>query len=146
MKPENIDLFIDRLCGVFPKDNIARNTVKKAWSADDFLLRSSVEDCRKALLILENDGSFPTLPRVKQVLRSLNPVKQFARTCNKCDGTGFDTGLRLRRDWSAEEETWVVEHSTYTKERNGHVYSIVKRCSCIEEVTYDAEAVEMSYL
>jgi len=83
MKPENIDLFIDRLCGVFPKDNIARNTVKKAWAADDFLLRSSVEDCRKALLILENDGSFPTLPRVKQVLRSLSPVKEFMRTAQE---------------------------------------------------------------
>jgi hypothetical protein len=146
MKPENIDLFIDRLCGVFPKDNIARNTVKRAWSADDYLLKSSVEDCRKALLILEKDGSFPSLPRVKQVLRSLSPVKEFTRTCNKCDRTGYDTGIRLKRDWSAEEETWIMERGTYTTEVNGHEYSIVKRCSCSEEAAPDAETVAMSYL
>lgn len=146
MKPENIDLFIDRLCGVFPKDNIARNTVKRAWSADDYLLKSSVEDCRKALLILEKDGSFPSLPRVKQVLRSLSPVKEFTRTCNKCDGTGYDTGFRLKRQWAADEEVWTVERGPYTVNVYGHEYSMVKRCSCSEEAAPDAETVAMSYL
>ena len=38
MKPENIELFVDRLCGLFPRDNVARNTVKNAWNKDDFML------------------------------------------------------------------------------------------------------------
>jgi len=148
MKPENIELFIDRLCGVFPKDNIARNTVKRAWGADDFLLRASVEDGRKALVILERDGTFPSLPRVKQVLRSLSPIKEHSMYCNKCEGSGWDTGMRLKRDYSKEDETWNMVKTPYEIEKFGHVYSVVRLCSCKKEEieAYDAETMEMSYL
>jgi hypothetical protein len=148
MKPENIDLFIDRLCGVFPKDNVARNTVKRAWGADDFLLRASIEDGRKCLSILEKDKGFPSLNRVKEVLRSLAPVKEHSRYCNKCEGTGWDTGMRLKRDYSKEDETWIMVREPYQIEEMNHMYTAVLQCSCKKEEieAYDAETMEMSYL
>ena len=76
MKPERIDKFIDRLCGLFPKDNVARNTVKNAWHSDKVLLEASYEDSAKALQILEKDKYFPTINRVKEVIRGLAPAKQ----------------------------------------------------------------------
>ena len=44
MKPMYIELFVDRLCGLFPKDNIARNTVKKAWLHDEYLILNVEEE------------------------------------------------------------------------------------------------------
>lgn len=148
MKPERIDKFIDRLCGLFPKDNVARNTVKNAWHSDGFLLDASYEDFIKALKILEKDKGFPSLNRVKEVLRGMAPVKEFSRYCNKCDGTGWDTGIRMKRDYSHEEETWIMQRGPYETEEMNHIYTAVMQCSCKKEEmeAYDAETLEMSYL
>ena len=147
MKPERIDKFIDRLCGLFPKDNVARNTVKNAWHSDKVLLEASYEDSAKALQILEKDKYFPTLNRVKEVIRGLAPAKQHSMYCHKCEGSGWDTGMRMKRDLRADEETWIIERHSYETELMGHIYSAAIQCSCIkQEIENDEETMAMSYL
>jgi hypothetical protein len=147
MKPEIIDKFVDRLCGVFPKDNVARNTVKNAWHSDAVMLEASQEDGKKALQILERDKGFPSLHRVKEVIRSLSPVKEHSRYCHKCEGSGWDTGMRMKRDWRADEETWIIERGPYQTEFMGRMYSAAIQCSCTkQEIEDDAETMAMSYL
>ena len=55
MKPNEIDLFIDRLCGAFPTATIARNTVKNTWARDEFMLGVDTAHGKTALVKLEND-------------------------------------------------------------------------------------------
>ena len=70
MIPAHIELLIDRICGLFPSSNIARNTVKNAWTKDEFLLlQVDVDDIKEVLAKLENDTSFPSLARLKHVDR-----------------------------------------------------------------------------
>jgi hypothetical protein len=96
MKPMYIELFVDRLCGMFPRDNIARNTVKSAWIRDDFfLLNTQEEEVKAALTILENDKAFPSLARAKEVFRSIRKAAvDSSPTCDTCDNTGWDGGSR----------------------------------------------------
>jgi hypothetical protein len=59
MTPAQIEGFIDRICGLFPTSQIGRNTVKNAWTADDFLLLQDVDDARKVVpLIMEHHDKF----------------------------------------------------------------------------------------
>jgi hypothetical protein len=123
MKPEVIDLFVDRLCGIFPRDNIARNTVKNAWNRDDFLLGVPDEHGKQALQTLEGDDQFPSLKRVKEVFRKMqHKTSTVSVTCPLCQGTGWDTGER----WLNGEMT----HGKYIEEWRGHKYPVVKRCDC----------------
>ena len=46
MTPAQIEGMIDRICGLFPTTQIGRNTVKNAWTKDDFLLDATVEEAR----------------------------------------------------------------------------------------------------
>lgn len=133
MKPEHIELFIDRLCGLHPKDNIARNTVKNAWVKDEFLLDAKEEDAAKALKIIENDQGFPNLARVKSVLRKISLVvdTEQVNDCKICDGTGWDTGLRYEEDKSTDPIRVFQTHGHYTNEWLGKVYPVVKQCACV---------------
>lgn len=131
MKPENIETFVDRLCGIFPKDNIARNTVKRAWTQDDVLLNCTVEEGRIALQKLESDSGFPSLPRVKEILRSLKPAAMRVN-CKLCHGTGWDSGLRMGIDSNGQP---YVSKDGYTFESMGKTYRASKRCSCMETRT-----------
>lgn len=113
MKPMYIELFVDRLCGFFPKDNIARNTVKKAWLHDDYLiLNVEEEEVKAALATLEADKSFPSLHRVKEVFRANRKSKITAITnnCNVCDGTGWDGGER----WEDTANGYVITKERFT--------------------------------
>ena len=134
MKPENIEAFVDRLCGIFPKDNIARNTVKRAWTQDDVLLDCTVEDGRTALRKLESDSGFPSLARVKDVLRSLKPATMRVN-CKMCYGTGWDSGHRM--GIGADGKPYVRSDG-YTFEWDGRTYRASKRCSCMETRTDEA--------
>lgn len=125
MRPEVIDLFVDRLCGIFPKDNVARNTVKNAWNRDDFLLGCDEEHGKIALQMLEQDDSFPNLKRVKEVFRKIKGGNDATTTrhCNICKGSGWDDGIRY------VGTTCVQEH--YTEEGlDGIMYRVAKRCKC----------------
>jgi hypothetical protein len=117
MKPMYIELFVDRLCGLFPKDNIARNTVKKAWLHDEYLiLNVEEEEVKAALSILEADKAFPSLHRVKEVFRS-NRKSKIAATvgpiCPICGGTGWDNGER----WEKVGDTGEISDYVVTTPR-----------------------------
>ena len=125
MRPEVIDLFVDRLCGIFPKDNVARNTVKNAWNRDDFLLGCDEEHGKQALNILEGDDSFPNLKRVKEVFRKLKQTTHTTaqRVCKICKGSGWDDGLRYIGTTLIQER--YQEEGIY-----GMMYNVVRRCEC----------------
>ena len=113
MKPMYIELFVDRLCGFFPKDNIARNTVKKAWLHDEYLILNVEEDeVKAALATLEADKSFPSLHRVKEVFRAGRKSKIAAITnnCDVCGGTGWDSGER----WEDTADGYVITKERFT--------------------------------
>lgn len=68
MTNDEIDLFVDRLCGYWPTTNIARNTVKSAWK-QSMPLRSL--PAKQAKLMLEKIKTMPGFP-------SLNTVENLA--------------------------------------------------------------------
>lgn len=111
MKPMYIELFVDRLCGMFPRDNIARNTVKSAWIRDDFfLLNTQEEEVKAALHILENDKVFPSLARAKEVFRSIRKSSvNAAPTCDMCGSTGWDDGSRWEQQGEDLENFVMVQ-------------------------------------
>ena len=115
MKPMYIELFVDRLCGLFPKDNIARNTVKKAWLHDEYLLLNVEEDeVKAALAVIEADKVFPSLHRVKEVFRGNRKSKIAAAVgpiCVVCDGSGWDNGER----WGEVNGKYVVTTPRWTE-------------------------------
>ena len=147
MTPLQIETMVDRLCGIFPKDNIARNTVKSAWKTDELLIHTSVEEGRIALAKLENDPGFPSLARVKNVIRSLKPKVSNGISCVKCDGSGWDTGITTSIvDLNADiKHQYKIRTWTYTETHNNIEYTVVKRCDCSKEISNEP-TVAMSYL
>jgi len=72
MKPIHIELFIDRLCGLFPTTNIARNTLKSAWTRDDIMLDASEEDGKAVLKMCESLAKFPaSIGEVRHMFRQV---------------------------------------------------------------------------
>jgi hypothetical protein len=131
MTPAHIELMIDRICGLFPSSNIARNTVKNAWTKDEFLLlQVEIDDIKEVLLKLENDSSFPTLARLKDVIRKIkNKVVEGAPSCSTCKGTGWDDGSR----WAYKgNDVWVMTQDYYTSTDilTGLPRNYVKKCEC----------------
>jgi hypothetical protein len=131
MTPSHIELMIDRLCGLYPSSNIARNTVKNAWTKDEFLLLEvDVDDIKEVLLKLENDGSFPTLARLKHVIRKIKHKDLVeGPACRTCSGSGWDDGVR----WEEQgKDNWVMTHNYYTTVDllTGLPRNYVKKCEC----------------
>lgn len=108
MSPERIDLFVDRICGYFPTTNIARNTVKNAWRQEDMLIDLSDEQAKKVLAKIQQEQSFPTLARVKSIIRS-SYGGHLSEYCGKCN------------------EGWVQAPDTTF---GGYTYSQFGKCTC----------------
>jgi len=108
VSPEKIDLFVDRICGYFPTTNIARNTVKSAWRQEDMLIDLSEEDAKRVLSLIQVEVTFPTLNRVKQLIRSATR-KSFNGYCGMC------------------ESGWVYIDPVV---ENNITYNVVGRCVC----------------
>jgi hypothetical protein len=87
--PALIELMVDRLCGMYPTTNIARNTVKNAWVKDELLLDATEEDAKAVLKIAESLGHYPTQYEVKSMFMRIMGVRQAEVGCDKCDSTGF---------------------------------------------------------
>lgn len=129
MTPLQIEGMIDRICGLFPTSQIGRNTVKNAWTADDFLLFQSVEDARNILpIIMDNHEKFPSLKEVHRAFRLLRKpaIEQTVVVCEICDGNGWDTGER----WNYQTKELLCERNTKTV--LGRKYTYVVRCKCWE--------------
>jgi len=87
--PALIELMIDRLCGMYPTTNIARNTVKNAWVKDELMLDATEEDAKAVLKIAESLGHYPTQYEVKSMFMRVMGVRQAEVGCDECDSTGF---------------------------------------------------------
>jgi hypothetical protein len=127
MNTAQIEGMIDRICGLFPTSQIARNTVKSAWTSDDFLTFQSVEDARKIIpLVMEQFDKFPSLKEVHRVFRQLHnyTIPAMVQNCEICLGQGWDNGER----WNFADKTLLDE--CYTEVHLGHQYRVVKRCIC----------------
>lgn len=89
MTPALIELMIDRLCGMYPTTNIARNTVKNAWVKDELLLDASEDDAKQVLRMAETLGHYPTQYEIKSMFNKVMGVRHAEIGCEKCEGTGF---------------------------------------------------------
>ena len=93
MKPVHIELFIDRLCGLFPTTNIARNTLKSAWTRDDIMLDASEEDGKAVLKLCESLSKFPaSIGEVRHMFRQVGGHIGGTFGCELCDHSGWDVG------------------------------------------------------
>ena len=123
MKPIHIELFIDRLCGLFPTTNIARNTLKSAWTRDDIMLDASEEDGKAVLKMCESLSKFPaSIGEVRHMFRTVAGVIGGTFGCELCDHSGWDIGRQIIDG----EETF------YTMVFMGNNYTYVKPCQCRE--------------
>lgn len=91
MRADKIELFVNRLNGLYPGKSFAKNTAVNAWRNDPFMLSVDEGLGRRALEILERDEDFPTLYRVKSVFRQLmtEDKERQAKACPDCHGEGF---------------------------------------------------------
>lgn len=129
MTPAQIEGFIDRICGIYPSQQVSLAKAKHAWTADDFLLLQSVEDARKVVpLIMELHDKFPSLKEVHKAFRLLRkpPTEQTIVVCEICDGNGWDNGKR----WNYNTKELICEG--FTKIVMGRTYSYVVPCKCRE--------------
>jgi hypothetical protein len=123
MKPVHIELFIDRLCGLFPTTNIARNTLKSAWTRDDIMLDASEEDGKAVLKLCESLSKFPaSIGEVRHMFRQVGGHIGGTFGCELCDHSGWDVGRQIIDG----VETF------YTMEFMGNTYTYVKECQCRE--------------
>lgn len=130
MKPAHIELFIDRLCGLFPTTNIARNTLKSTWGKDDLLLDASEEEAKTVLKMCEGLDRFPgSLGEVKRMFRKVMGVDSIAQPhgCPQCGYTGYDNG---RQEHPPSEEHPDGHETFYTQTYMGNTYNYVKICEC----------------
>jgi hypothetical protein len=127
--PERIDLFVDRICGYFPTTNIARNTVKNAWRQEEMLVSLSDEQAKKVLDKIQTEPAFPTLARVKSIIRGTQG-RNFSEYCGKCN------------------EGWVQAED---RQFGGYTYRQFGKCTCqggtyapamdlpeVQELSYDS--------
>jgi hypothetical protein len=87
--PALIELMVDRLCGMYPTTNIARNTVKNAWVKDEMLLDASEDDAKAVLKLAESFGRYPNQFEIKSMFNKVMGVRHAEVGCEKCDSTGF---------------------------------------------------------
>jgi hypothetical protein len=111
----------------FRHSQIARNTVKSAWTNDDFLTFQSVEDARRIIpLVMERFDRFPSLKEIHHTFRLLRNTQPdpIVMQCDICCNQGWDTGER----W--DFGTGKLLDEAYTEIHLGHEYRVVKRCVC----------------
>lgn len=133
MTPAQIEGMIDRICGIYPTSNVYRKGMRSTWSQDDFLLTVDVEDGRKVMDLVELHGKIPSLPDIKQMLRSMwnsNATYQpIVVKCEVCAESGWDTGIRMRFEPTAVYQREMT-HDLYTEEFQGNTYTVVRPCAC----------------
>ena len=127
MTPAQIEGMVDRICGLFPTTQIGRNTVKNAWTVDDFLLDADVDEARKVTdWIKANSDKVPAslreLHNIFRKVRGLGTKNQpIEIKCDICLGTLWDDGIRYSQDGKRLSEQYELEV-------HGHVYKVVRPC------------------
>ena len=127
MTPMQIEGMVDRICGLFPTTQIGRNTVKNAWTVDDFLLDADVDEARKVTdWIKANSEKFPAslreLHNIFRKVRTLGTKNQpIEFKCDICHGMLWDDGIRYSDTGQRLSEQYEVEV-------HGHTYKVVRPC------------------
>ena len=127
MNTLQIEGMIDRICGLFPTSQIARNTVKSTWTNDNFLLYQSVEDARHIIpIVMEQFDKFPSLKEVHQVFKQLHShdTPAIIEYCDICCNSGWDNGQR----WNFADKILLDDY--FTEIHLGKEYRVVKKCVC----------------
>ena len=127
MNAVQIEGMIDRICGLFPTNQIARNTVKSTWTNDNFLLYQSVEDARHIIpIVMEQFDKFPSLKEVHQVFKQLHTYDTPAiiEYCDICCNSGWDDGQR----WNFADKILLDDY--FTEIHLGKEYRVVRKCVC----------------
>ena len=147
MLPAEIELFVDRLCGVFPTAKVAPTNIKKAWRTCELMIDATTEQGKQVLRQLEEGDSFPDLRRVKELFRAFKKAEVRTFHCYKCDNTGYDSGIRMGIDEEGNPKIvrWAYEMKGPHAGTTDNTYSYVKRCDCSQEIINEP-TVEMSYL
>jgi hypothetical protein len=123
--PAQIEGMIDRICGIYATQNVSRNSMKGAWSQDEFLLGIPVERGREVLVLVEAHGKIPSLPEIKQmfhrILRSSGGVAGVTKeNCQMCGGSGWHSGVSEGNDDGFRE--WF--------EQGGYYARVSRICPC----------------
>ena len=122
-----IEGMVDRICGLFPTTQIGRNTVKNAWTVDDFLLDADVDEARKVTdWIKANSDKFPaSLRELHNIFRKVRGLgtknQQIQVHCDICLGTLWDDGIRYSEAGKRLSEQYELEV-------HGHIYKVVRPC------------------
>jgi hypothetical protein len=120
-----IEGMVDRICGLFPTTQIGRNTVKNAWTVDDFLLDADVDEARKVTdWIKINSDKFPaSLKEMHNIFRKVRGQTETKSEikCDLCKGSLWDDGITYSSDGRqlTEQPTVVFQ---------GHTYKVVRPC------------------
>jgi hypothetical protein len=105
-----IELLVNRLAGMFPSQQIPKNTIVNTWRNDPGMLTLSASDGRAALTMLESDPSFPSLYRVKQVFRRVSENRESKTSvCQTCNSDGYIMGSKIMFN-DREVQTWEKCH------------------------------------
>jgi hypothetical protein len=147
MLPAEIELFVDRLCGVFPTAKVAPTNIKKTWRTCELMIEATSEQGKQVLRQLEEEDGFPDLRRVKDLFRAFKKAEVRTFYCHKCDNSLYDSGIRLSLDEEGNPKVarWAYEMKGIHPGTEHNTYSYVKRCDCTQEITNES-TVEMSYL
>jgi hypothetical protein len=120
-----IEGMVDRICGLFPTTQIGRNTVKNAWTVDDFLLDADVDEARKVTdWIKINSDKFPaSLKEMHNIFRKVRGQTETKSEikCDLCKGSLWDDGITYSSDGRQ-----LTEQPTVTFQ--GHTYKVVRPC------------------
>jgi hypothetical protein len=125
LTPMQIEGMVDRICGLFPTTQIGRNTVKNAWTVDDFLLDADVDEARKVTdWIKINSDKFPaSLKEMHNIFRKVRGQTETKSEikCDLCKGSLWDDGITYSSDGRQ-----LTEQPTVTFQ--GHTYKVVRPC------------------
>jgi len=120
-----IEGMVDRICGLFPTTQIGRNTVKNAWTVDDFLLDADVDEARKVTdWIKINSDKFPaSLKEMHSIFRKVRGQTETKSEikCDICKGSLWDDGITYSADGRQITEQ-------YRMVMQGHTYRVVRPC------------------
>lgn len=110
MTNDEIDQFIDLMCGYWPTSNIARNTVKSSWKRSMPLRSLTIKDAKTMLEKIKSMPSFPSLSTVEQMAQKALGWGQRAENCQQCNN-----------------DLWIYVQPVT---KRGEEYQQVVRCVC----------------
>jgi len=132
MRKVQIEILIDRICGMYATTSVPRNSMKEAWISDEYLQDFDEQvDRRKLLSMVENHNKVPSLPEFKRMLRTLEPpLAVLLNQCKKCAGSGWWDGLKVANALFIDG-TWVpgeVLQERFEEDANDRTYQVSRRC------------------